>query len=258
MSDVSDEIEARIAAIGELLESARRYLPLAAEAHELYLTSSRIASRLRRASRGSAAGNEQAIEEIGSELESALLAGRAALEQFLASSAYRDLVAKLQAGDTAEAALRVCEIFADIEPAFGVGLLYYPLTGKREEGILAPEAGIERIRRMTGDGLDPSASPGVGGDSAVRPVRLYEGAGGLDAAVFLLVRGDDIHIPLFRATGIGEVLVYTPKLRVPFEIGLRSQSPDDWLEVRPGGYAKYRDRWRDLLRDGGFTVRAAD
>ena len=255
MSDVFEPIEARIAAIGELLESARRYRPLAAEAHELYLTSSRIGSRLRRASRGPAARHEKAIEDIGHELESALQAGRVALEQFLAGDAYRDLVTNLQAGDPAEAALRVCEIFADIEPVSGVDLLYYPLTGKREEGILEPEAGMERIRRMTGEGLEPSGAPGVGGDSSVRPVRLYEGAEGLDAAVFLLVRGDDINIPLFRATGIGEVLVYTPKLRVPFEIGLRSQSRDDWLEARPGGYAKYRDRWRALLRDDGFAVR---
>lgn len=255
MIEVFEQLDARMAEIGELLESARRYRPLATETHELYLTSSRIGSRLRQASRAPAAGNEKTIEDIGRELESALRAGRVAVEQFLAGSGYRDLAASLQAGDTAEAALHVCEIFADIEPVSGVGLLYYPLTGKREEGILEPEAGIERIRRMTGEGLEPSRAPGVGGDSSVHPVRLYEGAEGLDAAVFLLVRGDDVNIPLFRATGIGEVLVYTPKLRVPFEVGLRSQSPDDWLEARPGGYAKYRDRWRALLRDGGFTVR---
>lgn len=254
-SDVFERVEAQIVAVGELLETARRYRPLEADAHRLYLVSARIGSRLRQASREAAGGGIEAAETIERELESVLEEGHAALQRFLASAAYRDFIARIQAGETEEVARRVCEVFADVEPAALPGLLYYPITGKREEGMLEPEAGVERIARMVEQGFESSRGVGVGGDANVHPLRFYESPEGIDAAVFLVVHGSEVEVPAFRATVIGEVLYYTPRLRAPFEVALRTQSPDDWLEIRPGGYVRYRERWRELLRDHGLTAR---
>lgn len=252
MKDVFERIEERIIAIGEFLERARRYRPLAAEADRLYWASTRLSSRVRRAHRDARASDAETLE---GELAALLEAGETVLAKFLASAPYRGLLEAIAAGESGEIARRVVEIFADIEPATALDFLYFPLTAKHGEGILEPEAGIEMIRRISGAGFEPSRGPGVGGDDRVHPIRLYEGSVGIDAAVLLAVAGDAIPAPAMRAPEAGEILVYAPRLVAPFEVALRRQSPDDWLEVRPGGYAEYHARWRDLLEKDGFPIR---
>ena len=254
MSDVFQRIEARIVAIGEFLEIARRYRPLAAESESLYRTAARIGAAVRKASR--APGEPPAgLAALEQELESALEQPRRALADLLASPRYRALLESLAAGNRAQVSRLVGELFADVEPATLAGPLYFPLAAKRGEGVLEPEAAAEAIQRMSVDGIEPQPGPGVGGDASVRPIRFFEGSSGIDAAILVIVAGESVTEPAFRAPEMGELLVSAERLRVPFEVGLRSQSPDDWLEVRAGGYLQYRERCRELLVAGGFRVR---
>ncbi|MGH7805784.1 MAG: hypothetical protein ACREQJ_15665, partial [Candidatus Binatia bacterium] len=102
--------------------------------------------------------------------------------------------------------------------------------------------------------LAPTAGPGVGGDEAVHPIRFYEGLEGLDVPVLLEVDGTAATMPLLRATGLGEILAYAPRLVVPFRVAIRRASPDDWLEARPGGYERYRARWVESLAAAGLAA----
>jgi len=60
---------------------------------------------------------------------------------------------------------------------------------------------------------------------------------------------------LVLGQAIDEVLVYERRLRAPFSVGVRRESPDDWLELRAGGYEPYRERCRELIAASGVAVR---
>ena len=53
---------------------------------------------------------------------------------------------------------------------------------------------------------------------------------------------------------LGELLIYARRLKVPLSAGLRAHSPDDWLELRAGGYAEYRERCRQALTARDIAV----
>jgi hypothetical protein len=110
---------------------------------------------------------------------------------------------------------------------------------------------------LAASGIEPQPGGGVGGDDELRPIRFFAGFAGLDAALVVVVDGEAIvssGAPVLRAPELGEVLVYAARLAVPFRVGLRSRSPNDWLEVKAGGYPEYRERCRELLRARGITV----
>lgn len=252
MKDVFRRIEDAIVAAGELLDNARRYRALEEEGERLYLASVRLGARARRAGREA---DTAAAAEIEAELGRALGAARRAIADVVAGSAYRSLVSALASGRRDALGAAVPSVFADVEAVAAPEAVLSPISGKRGEGLLEPEAGVEAVCRVRRDGIEPAPGPGVGGDDRVRPIRLYESADGLDAAVFLVVRGEDLPAPVFRASGIGEILVYAPRIAAPFTVGIRSESPDEWFETRSGGYRDYRARWRELLESNGFVVR---
>lgn len=251
--DVFERIEARFVALSGLLEELRRYRALEAEAEHLYRSSSRISASVRAALRARAAGQAEAAL-----LEKALVCeidrAEKAHDAYLAGPDYAALLAALHSGSN-EVRRRVPETFAEIEPAEGIARLYHPLLAKRGEGVLEPETGVESIREIAQNGFAPTGGPGVGADRTVKPIRFYEDRPeGIDAAVLLVVEGSDVKVPAFRAPTLGEVLIYAERLCVPLRVALRTESPDDWLEARAGGYAEYRGRWRDALLQNGFTV----
>lgn len=252
MSDVFQRIEAHVVSIGEFLERARRYRPLAKDAARLYREAGRVTARVRQASR---AGQAERAEGLEDEISSIVEASRAVLDAFLSGPAYRALLSSLDQQDAAESARLLADVFVDIEPATAKGELFFPLAAKRGEGVLEPEAAAESVSRIAREGLTPQPGPGVGGDAHVHPIRFYEGMVGIDAAILLIVAGEDIAPPTFRAPELGEVLVYTQRLVVPITVGVRRESPDDWLEVRAGGYPQYRERCRELLAARGFAIR---
>ena len=116
-------------------------------------------------------------------------------------------------------------MFADVEPIASVERLYQPLAAKRGESGVEPEAGVGRIRALAAEGLGPTAGPGVGGDDAIHPIRFYDGLEGLDVPVLLEVEGSALTLPLFRATGLGEVLVYAPRLARTVPRGAPAREP---------------------------------
>ncbi|MGH7899702.1 MAG: hypothetical protein ACREQQ_17235 [Candidatus Binatia bacterium] len=254
MSGAFERIEARIVAIGEFLETARRYRPLSDEAGRLYRAAARIGAEVRRANRASREAPQE-LERLERELESLLEAPARALAELIDGPRYRSLVESMAAGKEDETRRLIAEIFADVEPVSPRGILYYPLTARRGEGVLEPQAALSAATKIAEQGFEPQPGPGVGADGEVRPIRFYEGSAGVDAAVLLIVDGEAITAPAFRAPEVGELLVYTPRLAIPFEVGLRGRSPDDWLEVRAGGYPEYRERCRALLTAAGITVR---
>ncbi len=108
---------------------------------------------------------------------------------------------------------------------------------------------------MTREGIEAQAGPGVGADASVLPIRFFAGIAGIDAALWVVVAGEHIPAPAFRAPELDEVLVYVRRLRAPFSVGVRRESPDDWLELRAGGYKPYRERCRELITARGVEVR---
>jgi hypothetical protein len=248
LSDAADDvfarIESRFVELSGLLERMRRYRPLAASAAELVRASSRLSAEVRAALRAGDAGGAEPLESRATTLATD---ANARLEAVVGSADYRALAEAVVAADVAAAAALAARVFADVEPADSVSRIYQPLTAKRGESGVEPEAGIGRLRALREEGLEPTPGPGVGGDETIRPIRFYEGTEGLDVAVLLEVEGEALGLPLFRASGLGEILVYAPRVRVPFRVAVRLESPDDWLEARPGGYARYRARWLEAL-----------
>lgn len=265
MIDVFQRIEAHVVALGGFLEGARRYRPLAADAERLYGAASRIAARVRRASRMRESGEDP--DRLERELAALVEEAQRSLRAFLEGAAYRALLSALERGDDVEASRRIAEVFADIEPAPPAGRLFLPLSSRRGERrdassatgesgpqALEPEAAVAMVAAMARDGIEPQPGPGVGGDENVRPIRFYEGIKGVDAALLLIVEASDVRAPAFRCAELGERLVYASRLRVPLAAGLQRQSPDDWLELRGGGYPQYRSRCRELLQASGIDV----
>lgn len=249
--DVFGRLEARFVDLSGLLERLQRYRSLAAHGESLYLETTRLSSAIRAAMREGRDGDALALEHRANEL---IAEARGRIDELQRSADYRDLLAAL-AADDARAAVRLAqEVFAELEALPVPATLYSPLVGPRGSEALEPEVGIERIRTVRDEGFAPTPGPGVGGDESVHPVRFFEGAEGFDVAVLLVVDGADLGVPALRASDLGEVLVYAPRLRVPLRVALRRESPDDWLEARPGGYAKYRARWLELLDASGFAT----
>ena len=254
MSDPFARIEEQVIAIGELLEQTRRYRPLATESSELYAAVSRVTARVRRANRD-AAGAGLDLEALARAVESSARAVRQLLEEFHSSPSYRALLDALEREDDAGSRRLVPQVFADLEPTIPTGDLHWPLAAKRGEGLLDPEAAAEAVARLAREGIEPQAGPGVGADASIRPLRFFVGIAGIDAALWVIVGGDQVSAPAFRAPELDEVLVYTRRLRAPFSVGLRRESPDDWLELRAGGYEPYRERCRELIAARGVVVR---
>ncbi|HSD11328.1 MAG TPA: hypothetical protein VLF14_10100 [Candidatus Binatia bacterium] len=253
MSDSFQRIESHVVAIGELLEQARRYRPLAAEAERLYLAATRIAARVRRASRTARADDDETAP-LEHEIESVAEAARRVVGDFLAGPKYRAMLASLDREDSLDSSRLVAEVFADVEPTSARGFLFVPLSAKRGQALLDPETAADMVGQMARQGIEPQSAPGVGGDANVHPIRLFEGVTGVDAAALVIVSGEDFRAPTLRAPEVGEVLVYARRLKVPLSAGLRRQSPDDWLDVRAGGYAEYRERCRELIGAQGISI----
>jgi len=246
MSDSFERIEAHVVAIGELLEQSRRYRPLAGEAERLYLSASRIAARVRRSSRTANAADAD-VAQLEREIESVAESARRMVDDFLAGRIYRAMLASLEHEDSEDSSRLIAEVFADVEPVAGRGALFLALPGKRGQRVLDPEAAADMVGRMAREGIEPHSTPGVGSDANVHPIRFFEGVMGIEAPVLVIVSGTDIRVPTVHAPEVGEFLVYTRRLKVPLCAGLRRQSPDDWLEVRAGGYGEYRERCRELI-----------
>jgi hypothetical protein len=253
MSDVFARIEEQVVAIGELLEQTRRYRPLASESAELYAAVSRVTARVRRANRDAGGGLD--LEALARAVESSAEAVRHLLEEFHSSPTYRALLDALAREDDAASRQLVPQVFADLEPTIAAGDLFWPLGAKRGEGLLDPEAAAEVVTRMAREGIEPQAGPGVGADASIRPIRFFAGIAGIDAALWVIVAGGLVSAPAFRAPELDEVLVYARRLRAPFSVGLRRESPDDWLELRAGGYEAYRERCRERIAAHGVAVR---
>lgn len=271
MSDAYQRIEAGVVAVGEFLDRARRYRPLVVPANAAYRRATAIAARVRRMNRGRESDAE--IDALSGEIRAVADDAERALAEFLAGARYRDLIASLE-HRMPEAGERIAEIFADVEAVGSVGELYAPLASRmrrepvssadrsaeapgpeRAPAALEPEAVVEAVMRIAREGLQPQPGPGVGADEEVRPVRFFEGIDGVDSPVLLVVAaGTRFEAPTFRAPEVGEVLVYGRGIRVPFSVGLRRRSPDDWLELRAGGYAEYRRRCRELVEAAGSAV----
>jgi hypothetical protein len=252
MSDVFKRIEQHVVAIGERLEESRRYRPLAAEAERIYVSSMRVARRVREAARESG-GNEANAAALEPEIATLADGVRDMLARFTESAIYRDLVAALEREDDETAARLLPEVF-DVEPTKPEGALYLPLSPKRGEKTLDPGAAADRAAAMAAEGIEPQYAPGGGGDAKINPIRFYQGLVGLDLPLLVVVAGGDLPEPSFRAAELGEILVYRRRLRVPLSIGLRRASPDDWLEVRAGGYEEYRERCREKLVARGLSI----
>jgi hypothetical protein len=251
--DAFSRIEAHVVAIGELLEQTRRYRPLLEQAEKLYLSATRVSRRVRIANRsGSAAADDlRALEE---EIESIATTARTLLDDLLHGEPYRRLLAALEADDVGTAAKLVADLFADIEPVAPAGPLYLPLSPKRGEGALAPDAAADTVADMIRHGIPPQHAPGAGGDASVRPIRFYERLSGIDAALLVTVDAGALGRPAFRTRELDEVLVYARRLKAPLAVALPQKSPDDWLELRAGGYAEYREKCRAALIDRGIAV----
>ena len=74
-------------------------------------------------------------------------------------------------------------------------------------------------------------------------------------ALLVAILGGDPEIQVVGEARDGvEGVELTRRLRVPLLIGLRGTSPDDWLEVRAGGYAEYRERCREALSARGLAI----
>lgn len=269
MTDAFRRIEADVVAVGEFLEQARRYRPLVGRADAAYRRATAIAARVRAANRGGEGVAD--LETLADEIRDVARAAKSDLDGFLAGPQYRGLLDSIaQEGD--DAAARIHDLFADIEPLDTRGDLYLPLVRparpsaahekpakgsalEESPGTFEPQAAAEIVARMARDGIEPQAGPGVGADAAVRPIRFFEGVEGIDAPILLTVPPSaGFTAPAFRAPELGEVLVYAHRLRVSFAVGLRLKSPDDWLELRAGGYTEYRRRCRDLFTAAGTAV----
>ena len=251
--DVFSRIESHVVAVGELLEQTRRYRPLLAEAERLYLAASRVSRRVRAANRAADVGVEE-LHALEGETEAIATAVRTILAELLRGEPYRRLLAALDADDVAATTALVTELFADIEPATPTGSLYLPLSAKRGEGALAPQAAAEMAAEMMREGIPPQHAPGPGADATVRPIRFYERPAGIDAALLVTVDAAELGRPAFRACELDEVLVYARRLKAPLAVALPERSPDDWLELRAGGYAEYRQSCREALAARGIAV----
>jgi len=252
--DVFERIEAHVVAIGERLEESRRYRSLAAEAERLYAASSRVARRVREAARKSDAEGTAAAARLEEEMEALATRARGMLDALTTSAAYRELLSALGRDDGPTAARLISEVFEGVEPARPSGPLYLPLSPKRGEPLLDPSIAAERIAGMTREGIEPQHAPGPGADANVQPIRFYEELAGLDSPILVVVHGEDLPEPAFRASALGEMLIYRRRIHVPLTAGLRKESPDDWLEVRAGGYESYRSRCREQITERGIVV----
>ncbi len=253
MSDSFERIEAHVVAIGELLEQSRRYRPLAGKAERLYLCASRITARVRRSSREADAADGD-VARLEREIESVAESARRMVGDFLVGPTYRAMLASLEREDSRDSSRLVAEVFADVEPATARDTLFLALPAKRGQRVLDPETVADMVGRMVREGIEPQSTPGVGGDANVHPIRFFEGVTGIEAAVLVVVSGKDVRAPTVHASEVGEFLVYTRRLKVPLCAGLRRQSPDDWLEVRAGGYGEYRERCRELIAAQGISI----
>jgi hypothetical protein len=253
-SEIFAAIERQVVAIGELLEQTRRYRPLAAETAGLYVSVSRVTALVRRANRDPGSRGVD-LDALARAVESSADAVRRLLDEFHASPTYRALLEALEGEDTEASRRLVGAVFADLQPTTPAGELHMPVSAKRGESLLDPKAAAEAVGHMAHQGIEPQPGPGVGADASVRPIRFYDGVTGIDAAVWVVVAGEDVRAPAFRSPDLGEVLVYARRLEVPFSVGLRRDSPDDWIEIRAGGYPPYRESCREHIRARGIAVR---
>jgi hypothetical protein len=254
VSDAFATIESHVVAIGEFLEKARRYRPLVTEADALLTDTAAIAAEVRRASRENRADEASRSE---ARLREIVAVAERTLADFRSGARYQAVVAALANEPTRAAAADLVALFTDVEAHLPSGRLYLPLVAKRGKDVLEPDAAAEALAGMAAEGIEPQRGPGVGGDDSIHPIRFFESLVAIDAPLVVIVEAEVIvraDVPILRAPDLGEVLVYVPRLRASFVVGIRGDSPDDWIAIRAGGYPQYRDACRELVTRRGLRM----
>jgi hypothetical protein len=224
------------------------------EAERLFANTAAITADVRRASRENRADEASRSE---ARLREIVAVAERTLADFRSSALYQGALSALANEPPRAVSADLAALFTDVEAHLPSGRLYLPLVAKRGKDVLEPDAAAEALAGMAAQGIEPQRGPGVGGDDSIHPIRFFESLVAIDAPLVVIVEAEEIAgagVPILRAPDLGEVLVYVPRLRASFAVGVRDDSPDDWIAIRAGGYPQYRDGCRELVERRGLKV----
>ncbi|HEY2388009.1 MAG TPA: hypothetical protein VGK30_13685 [Candidatus Binatia bacterium] len=240
-NDAHEQATALLTEIGRCYGVARRYRAIAADCETSILDPALAIGGALRAPAGTARPED--VAEAVRELAALLDACNAAVRSVRAGATYRAAEAAWDAGRLVEVAALAPAIFEAVVPDTTAGTLHLPVTVTARRGgehFLLPAEVAARIDGLLRGGIaraDPP--PGLGADERLGVVVLETDAESDETPVALAVDSGALALPRFRLDPTDEVLVYTPRLRVPARVRLAASVSDEWWAVRPDAYATF-------------------
>ncbi len=222
---------------------ARRYRAIAADCEERFLGRAlEVGSALRAHARVPDA-ERRVIDDALRELTQLIGECEAAIRSVRESAPYRAALAAWNAGRLLEVAVQAPVIFDGVVPDILASRLYLPVSvtaAGRGEHFLAATVVADHIALLLRDGIPQSdPPPGRGADEQLGVVTLDDDTESADSPIMLAIDGGSLALPTFRLQPAGEVLIYTPRLRVPAAVHFAAGTTDEWWAVRPDAYAGY-------------------
>jgi len=247
-----------IADIGRCYGRARRYRAIATACEERFLARAlAIGSVLRERARLSDAdprGVDDAVRELTrlvGECESAISDVRESPPYRAARCAWDER----RLFDVAAYAPALFDaVVADMTPC----ALYFPITVTAGRGggdhFVAASALAARVVGFLHNGIPASdPPPELGADEHIGAVVLDDDAEAIGSPITLTFDAGSLELPRFRLEPAGEVLIYTPLLRVRTRVRFAAQVHDEWWAVTPDAYERYTAALADELAARGVT-----
>ena len=260
MADDAIEDAARlITDLGRCYARARRYRAIAAECEERFLGRAlAIGSVLRVHARAVGADSLVAGDAVR-ELTQLIADCDAAIQGVHDSATYRAARCAWDEGRFLDVAAQAAAIFDAVVPDAAATTLYVPVAvtsdTRRGDHFLPAPVLVERIVALLRDGIPRSdPPPEIGADERLGVVMLEDDAETTGSPVALAIEAESLPLPRFRLEPAGEVLVYTPRLRVPARVRLAAGVSDEWWAIRPDAYARYATALTEELAACGVGV----
>ena len=251
------ELEAAIADTGALLVRLQKYTPAtSAEVVELSQAAFALGDAARRLHRREQL-DEPASVTLLADARALVDRLRAVLAGVRAAPAYRAAVAAHAAGDQGALATLLPMVFAGLEPRAAATDLFTPVEWLRRGRRRSTDDVAADILRTRDEGLAADGDDVSPGADAELPAVVLTAVPPADDPVVLRLPGARLP-PVYRLADTGELLVYTPRLRVPELSALLAVAlPDEEqrrVEIPAGEWSEWRSELARTLARSGIRI----
>jgi hypothetical protein len=241
--DILEEIAGAITEVADCHLRGRRYRMIAAFCErEVLEPALAIGSEVRLTHRRGGPARERATAMLD-ELRRLKDACESAIAGVHASAPYRVLVDAWNGGRHGDVAAAAPGVFTAVESYPRCPIVYHPIiVATRRAGaehFITPVACAESIARVAREGIAPARALDLGADEAVQAVALSDGFETLETPIAVAIDPAVVGVPMCRVVPVGDALVYTPLLRVPWHVRVAAAATDEWWAVRPEAYRDY-------------------